>query len=101
MAMAYAMSTASFLQKMNDGYQVEISDNWLLTRTHGKSPGRSIFTRVKFYGRVHQFTDAQGRLCHEWVDTHDVMAMAYDTPIPGYRNSTVNNSSPVGRQIDP
>ena len=47
--------------------------------------------KVKFYGRVHQFTDAQERLCHEWVDTHDVMAMAYDTPIPGYRNSTVNN----------
>ena len=27
----------------------------------------------------------------EWRDTQTVMAMAYDTPIPGYRNGTVNN----------
>jgi len=25
-----------------------------------------------------------------WVDTHDVLATAYDTPIPGYQNNTVN-----------
>ncbi|MFA6110679.1 MAG: glycogen/starch/alpha-glucan phosphorylase, partial [Candidatus Latescibacterota bacterium] len=31
-----------------------------------------------------------GRLCHDWVDAHTVMAMAYDTPVPGYRNNTVN-----------
>ncbi|MEK6728996.1 MAG: glycogen/starch/alpha-glucan phosphorylase, partial [Planctomycetota bacterium] len=40
---------------------------------------------------VHQYSDANDKLCHEWVDTQDVMAMAYDTPIPGYRNNTVNN----------
>ena len=28
---------------------------------------------------------------HHWVDTDDVMAMAYDTPIPGYGSTTVNN----------
>ena len=27
---------------------------------------------------------------YDWVDTEDVMAMAYDIPIPGYGNNTVN-----------
>ena len=27
----------------------------------------------------------------QWVDTEDVMAMAYDYPIPGYGTGTVNN----------
>ncbi len=27
----------------------------------------------------------------EWIDTEDVLAMAYDVPIPGYGNNTVNN----------
>ena len=80
-----------FSQKMNDGYQVEISDNWLRYENPWEIARPEYLYKVKFYGRVHQFTDAQGRLCHEWVDTHDVMAMAYDTPIPGYRNNTVNN----------
>ncbi|MBM4065299.1 MAG: glycogen/starch/alpha-glucan phosphorylase [Planctomycetes bacterium] len=80
-----------FSQKMNDGYQVEISDNWLRYENPWEIARPEYLYKVKFYGRVHQFTDAQGRLCHEWDDTRDVMAMAYDTPIPGYRNSTVNN----------
>ena len=80
-----------FSQKMNDGYQVETSDNWLRYENPWEIARPEHLYKVKLYGRVHQFTDAQGRLCHEWVETHDVMAMAYDTPIPGYRNSTVNN----------
>ena len=31
-----------------------------------------------------------GRLTTEWLDTEDVLAIPYDTPIPGYRNDTVN-----------
>ena len=38
-----------------------------------------------------QFTEEDGVQRHHWVDTDDVMAMAYDTPIPGYATSTVNN----------
>jgi len=35
------------------------------------------------------------------VDTEDVMAMAFDTPIPGYGNNTVNTSAPLVRQVEP
>ncbi len=80
-----------FSQKIKDGYQVEAPDNWLRYENPWEIPRPEYLYPVLFYGRVHQYTDAYGKLCHEWVDTQDVMAMAYDTPIPGYRNNTVNN----------
>ncbi|MEK7439753.1 MAG: glycogen/starch/alpha-glucan family phosphorylase, partial [Chloroflexota bacterium] len=80
-----------FSQKIKDGYQVEAPDNWLRYENPWEIPRPEYLYMVQFYGRVHQYTDAYGKLCHEWVDTQDVMAMAYDTPIPGYRNNTVNN----------
>src|SRR5262249_49718630 len=46
--------------------------------------------RVQFFGRVNTFTDATGKLVNEWVETRDVLATPYDTPIPGYGGSIVN-----------
>jgi glycogen phosphorylase len=37
-----------------------------------------------------EYTGELGEKCHSWVDTHDVMALAYDVPIPGFGNDTVN-----------
>jgi starch phosphorylase len=45
---------------------------------------------VKFYGRVHHAVRADGKLHVEWRDAEEVLAMPYDTPIPGYMNGTVN-----------
>jgi len=80
-----------FFQKIHNGYQVETPDNWLrygnpweLARPEGIYP-------VKFYGHAHQYHDDKGILKTDWVDTEQVMAMAYDTPVPGYGNNTVNN----------
>jgi starch phosphorylase len=59
---------------------------------------------VKFGGRVVDFRDDQGRAHHQWLDTEEVMAMAYDTPVPGYRNGTVLNlrlwSAKASRDFD-
>ena len=46
--------------------------------------------RVHFYGRVAHVRQRPGPAHNEWVDTHDVLATPYDTPIPGYGNETVN-----------
>ncbi|KAJ8348328.1 hypothetical protein SKAU_G00269170 [Synaphobranchus kaupii] len=40
---------------------------------------------VHFYGRVEHHPDGV-----KWVDTQVVLALPYDTPIPGYRNNIVN-----------
>ena len=44
----------------------------------------------KFYGRAAQYRDEHGHERWDWVDTENVMAMAYDVPVLGYRNDTVN-----------
>jgi starch phosphorylase len=79
-----------FHQRIVGGAQVETPDGWLrygnpweIARTGDQFP-------IKFYGRVHQHTNDAGRLTTQWLDTEDVMAVPYDTPIPGYRNATVN-----------
>jgi glycogen phosphorylase len=79
-----------FRQKIVDGRQVELPDNWLQLQNPWEiaRPDRSY--RVKFYGRVEARPDEAGRVHYEWVDSSDVVAMAYDTPVPGYQNHTVN-----------
>jgi glycogen phosphorylase len=80
-----------FFQHIRDGYQVETPDNWLRYGNAWEIERPEYLYTVKLYGRLVQFKDPQGVLKSEWVDTQDVMAMAYDTPIPGYGNNTVNN----------
>jgi glycogen phosphorylase len=81
-----------FYQKIINGFQVETADNWLRTGTPWEIPRPDYIYPVKFYGTTRQGTGQEGQPISEWVDTHDdVMAMAYDIPIPGYHNQTVNN----------
>ncbi len=80
-----------FYQRIKDGYQVETPDNWLRYGNPWEIARRGHFFSVHFHGRVTQYTDSNGILRNEWVDTEEVMAMACDTPIPGYRNDNVIN----------
>jgi starch phosphorylase len=79
-----------FRQKIVDGAQVEIPDNWLRYRSPWEMDRQEHLHPVKFYGRVTKYIDAEGREQIAWVDTEDVMAMAYDIPVPGYGANTVN-----------
>jgi starch phosphorylase len=80
-----------FNQRIENGYQVEHPDNWLRYGNPWEFPRPEVLFPVKFGGRVVQFTDESGLTRFHWVDTEDVMAMAFDTPVPGYDTSTVNN----------
>ncbi|HET6363652.1 MAG: glycogen/starch/alpha-glucan phosphorylase [Nitrospirota bacterium] len=80
-----------FNQRIENGYQVEHPDNWLRYGNPWEFPRPEVLFPVKFGGRVVQFKDEQGHTRFHWVDTEDVMAMAYDTPVPGYDTNTVNN----------
>ncbi len=79
-----------FYQRIVEGYQVETPDNWLRYGNVWEIERPEFLYFVKFYGRVHHATDDHGRYRSEWVETKDVIAIAYDTPIPGYGNNTVN-----------
>lgn len=80
-----------FFQHIRDGYQVETPDNWLRYGNVWEIDRPEYLYNVKYYGNVIQSTGPDGKLTSEWTDTQDVMAMAYDIPIPGYANNTVNN----------
>ncbi len=80
-----------FNQRIENGYQIEHPDNWLRYGNPWEFPRPEVLFPVKFGGRVAQFKDEQGHARFHWVDTEDVMAMAYDTPVPGYDTTTVNN----------
>ena len=81
-----------FYQKIVNGFQVETADNWLRRGSPWEIPRPDYMYPVKFYGTTRKGTGKGGQPISEWIDTHDdVMAMAYDIPIPGYHNETVNN----------
>jgi starch phosphorylase len=80
-----------FTQRIEKGNQVEHPDNWLRYGNPWDFPRPEVLFPVKFGGRVVNFNDEQGHSHFHWVDTEDVMAMACDTPVPGYNTGTVNN----------
>ncbi|MEI7786484.1 MAG: glycogen/starch/alpha-glucan phosphorylase, partial [Betaproteobacteria bacterium] len=74
-----------FRQTIVDGRQVEVPDYWL-NATHPWEFARpEVNYRIQFGGHVVRHGDR-----HEWVDSHDVRAMAYDTIIPGYGTQATN-----------
>ncbi len=80
-----------FRQKIENGYQVEEPDHWLRDGNPWELERPEFTQRVHFGGRSEFYQDANGVTRSRWVDTHDVLAVPYDVPIPGYRNGTVNS----------
>jgi len=80
-----------FVQRIENGRQIEHPDNWLRYGNPWEFARPEVLYQVKFNGHVVQYKDDQGIERYHWIDTDDVMAMAYDTPIPGYGTNTVNN----------
>ena len=80
-----------FYQKIVNGYQVETPDNWLRYETPWEIARPEYLYPVKFGGRVHQYRDEHNILKTDWLNTGNVMAMAYDMPVSGYASNTVNN----------
>lgn len=80
-----------FKQRIVQGHQVEEPDHWLKKGCPWEIQRPEITYRVRFGGRVLSEEQADGRVIHRWVDTEDVMAVAWDIPIPGYKVDNVNN----------
>ena len=80
-----------FFQRIINGYQIETPDPWLRYGNPWEIPRPEYLYPVKFYGYIHESINAEGMYHCEWKSANEVMAMAYDIPIPGYKNNTVNN----------
>ncbi|NTW98561.1 MAG: glycogen/starch/alpha-glucan phosphorylase [Geobacteraceae bacterium] len=79
-----------FYQKIINGEQAEFPDNWLRYGNPWEFDRQEHLHQIKFHGRVDRYQDERGETRYSWVDTTDVMALAYDFPVPGYGNETVN-----------
>lgn len=79
-----------FHQTIEDGFQVERPDHWLLRGYPWEFPRPERRVRVKFQGHTESYVGPDGQARFRWSDTHDIIGLPYDLPIPGYQNSVVN-----------
>ncbi len=79
-----------FDQRIENGWQVEVSDTWLHLGNPWEIPRPEIAFTVGFGGRTESWTDPEGRYRVRWLPAHTVRGMAYDTPILGYRTNTAS-----------
>jgi starch phosphorylase len=88
-----------FAQCIRNARQVEIPDHWLVGGNPWEFPRPEVKVTIQFGGRV-----IQGPQGSRWVDTSDVLAMAYDTLIPGGAVRAVNTlrlwSATASTEID-
>ncbi len=79
-----------FKQAIENGKQIEIPDNWTKFGWPWEVPRVESVYNIQFGGRVETYTREDGSHAFRWVDTQNVLAMAYDIFVPGYKNQTVN-----------
>jgi glycogen phosphorylase len=79
-----------FNQRIIDGQQREEPDPWLRLGNPWELPRGEYTFPVGFYGHTERETGKDDRTRFRWVPGETVLAMAYDTPVPGYGNRTCN-----------
>ncbi len=79
-----------FRQRIEHGYQMEEPEPWLREGFPWEIERLEHAQIVSFGGRKEIIVDADGAERVQWVDTHDILAVPYDVPVPGYRNDFVN-----------
>jgi starch phosphorylase len=79
-----------FDQAIRDGWQVESTDKWLRFGNPWEIVRSEITFDVQFGGSTRHYVDEHGRHRVDWLPAKAVKGVAYDTPVPGYRSSTVD-----------
>lgn len=79
-----------FEQAIRGLSQVEKPDAWLKQGNPWELSRPERHYVVRFYGRTNVVKGLDGNPIHEWVDTEEVVGFAYDTPVSGFGNNTVN-----------
>ena len=80
-----------FRQEISDGWQVELPENWLDHGNPWEFERRERSFEVGFGGQVESVTSKDGVLeRHVWKPVERILAVAYDTPVVGWRGKRVN-----------
>ena len=91
-----------FEQKLQDGYQVEVPDNWLENGDPWSIRRPEYAVEVKFGGQVRAVQKEDGHYQFLQENYRSVMAVPYDYPVVGYDNQIVNtlrlwDAQPINR----
>jgi len=89
MGMGLRYEFGMFNQKIEGGQQKEYPDEWLRYPNPWEFARTAGVMQVRFGGTVETF-NVNGETRHYWHAAESVEAMPYDTPVPGYKNNTVN-----------
>ncbi len=79
-----------FDQEIRDGWQTEKTDKWLHMGNPWEICRPEIAYAVNIGGHTEQYHDDKGRFRVRWIPNRVIKGIAYDTPIPAYRDDTVN-----------
>lgn len=79
-----------FRQAFENGHQVEHPDSWMIDGTPWEIVHPENNQEVKIYGEVENHFDDHGNCRPAWVNTHTLIGVPYDIPVPGYGTETVN-----------
>ena len=79
-----------FRQAVVDGWQQEQTENWLDFGNPWEFERAEVIYPISFGGSVETVTDAEGQQRQIWTPGETVRAVAYDTPVVGWRGASVN-----------
>lgn len=80
-----------FKQKFLNGYQVELPENWLRNGNVWEVRKENKAVTIKFGGTVTLIQDKVGKLKPVYENSEIILAVPYDIPMIGYKNSIANN----------
>jgi starch phosphorylase len=79
-----------FHQKIQDGWQVEVPDNWLRFGNPWELARPDETVEILLGGHTEIFHDERGYAKVVWIPERKIIAIPHDTPVPGYQTNTVN-----------
>ena len=79
-----------FKQVLRDGWQIELPDDWLSAGFPWEFERPEVAYTIGFGGHVDVIDGADGTTRAVWHPAESVKAVAYDTPITGWRGAHVN-----------
>ena len=79
-----------FRQHIKDGWQIETPENWLASGNPWEFERPEVLFHIGFGGQVDHEEDDAGEARYHWRPGETVEALAFDTPVVGWRGRHVN-----------
>lgn len=79
-----------FEQKLENGFQIELPDNWMANDNPWEIHRRSHSYKINFYGSSSSYLSDTGDRRFKWNPGEVIIATAYDMMVAGFNSNTVN-----------